>query len=141
MSRNNPEYQLCQAVSTYLKLRFPHVMFHFDLSGMNLSKAQAGMNKAIQKGRGFPDLFIMRIKTETKQIEPEYWEQKTFFGLFIELKAEGTKLYKRNGEFASEHFFEQWLYMDKLSKEGYKCSFACGFDQCKQIIDNYLKPF
>ena len=130
--RANKEYELCKAVSTYLKLQYPNVLFHFDLAGLNLSMAQAGMNKAIQKQKGFPDLFIMEVRNNFP--EPDYYN-----GLFIELKAEGTKLYKRDGDFVSEHLFDQWLFMDKLSGKGYKCSFGIGFDECKMIIDNYLK--
>jgi hypothetical protein len=125
--RNNPEYQLAKAVSTYLKLAYPNVLFHFDLGGYNLSKSAAGMNKAIQKEPGFPDLFIMKPKEDL------------YCGLFIELKADGVKLANKKGQPATEHLRIQWEYINKLRRLGYKATFGVGFDHCKEIIDDYLK--
>lgn len=123
--RNNKEYELCKAIATYLKLQYPNIYYRFDLSGLNLSIAQAGMNKAIQKNRGYPDLFICK---------PNHG----FHGLFIELKANGTKIVKKNGEYASEHIREQWATLKILAREGYLTTFAIGFDDVKRILDSYL---
>jgi hypothetical protein len=121
-----PEYTLCLQVSTYLKYQYPNVIFHFDLTGLSLTKTQAGQNKAIQNGSGYPDLFIAVPKHQ-------------FSGLFIELKAEGVRLNKMNGEFASEHIERQFNYLRKLRDNGYEACFAIGFNQAKEIIDNYLR--
>jgi hypothetical protein len=126
--RANPEYQLYKQLSTYLKYQYPKVLFRFDMAGLNLSKAQAGMNKAIQKGKGYPDLFIAQ-----RSFQGEY------LGLFIELKPEGTKLYKLNGEPATPHIQEQSDYLLELDKRGYAVAFGIGFESTIKIIDNYLK--
>jgi hypothetical protein len=59
-------------------------------------------------------------------------------GLFIELKKEGTKLKKKDGTWANSHIAEQAETLMKLRSEGYEATFAVGFDEAKEIIDNYL---
>ena len=125
MARNNPEYQLHKAVSTYLKLQYPNIIFRFDIEGVKLSKAQAGMNKAIQYDRGYPDLFIA---------EP----RNGYCGLYIELKKDKTRLLKLDGTWVNEHLKEQNKMMYKLKSKGYACDFGIGFEQTKLIIDKYL---
>jgi hypothetical protein len=124
--RNNREYQICKDIAIYLRLQYPWVIFHFDLAGLNLSRAQAGMMKNIQGGRGWPDLFIAE-------------HRGIFKGLFIEIKAEGTRLYKKDSFCATPHIEEQESCLFKLKDNEYYAEFGIGFDDCKQIIDNYLK--
>jgi hypothetical protein len=59
-------------------------------------------------------------------------------GLFIELKREGTKLKKKDGTWLTSHLAEQAEMLEKLRSEGYEATFAVGFDEAKEIIDNYL---
>ena len=124
--RNNREYQICKDIAQYMRLQYPAVLFHFDLAGLNLSRAQAGMMKAIQGNRGFPDLFVAESRLG-------------YHGLFIEVKIEGTRLYKRNFEAITPHIAEQLEFQDVLRLKGYKCEFGIGWDGCKEIIDQYLK--
>ena len=124
--RKNEEYELCKAIATYIRLQYPGIMHHYDLAGLNLSMAQAGMMKAIQGQRGFPDLFIL---------EP----RGVYHGLFLEVKKEKTKLRKRDGYTpATPHIEEQIIMREDLLKRGYMCEFGIGFQECKEIIDNYL---
>lgn len=125
--RSNKEYQLSKAVSTYLKLQYPNVLFHFDLAGLNLSRAQAGMTKAIQHSKGFPDLFIAK-------------SCKGRHGLFIELKVVSPYLKDGKTLKKNEHLERQDRNHLQLSVEGYCAVFGTGFDECKKIIDNYLQP-
>jgi len=125
--RQNNEYILCRQISTYLKLQYPKILFHWDLSGLNHSKAQAGMAKAIQYGRGWPDLFIAEARGD-------------YHGLFIEVKADGVNIFQRDGEtYATLHYEEQSIMIDNLRKRRYAAFFCKGFDHCKMIIDSYLK--
>jgi len=130
--RANEEYELSKAISKYLKHAYPKVIFRFDMAGLNLSKAQAGQNKAIQHSRAYPDLFIL---------EDRVCEDMHSHGLFIELKKEGTRIYKQNGDFASPHLQEQWNMLQQLIKVGYLAKFAVGFNEAKFIIDSYLRGF
>ena len=126
MRNDNPEYRLYQGIALYLKLQYPKVLYHFDPTGLNLSKAQAGMLKGIQRDRGYPDLFI---------IEP----RKGYHGMFLELKPEGTRIIKVNGVPANPHIKEQADYIMGLHNLGYSANFAVGFDDAKKKIDEYLK--
>ena len=123
--RSNREYQICKDIAIYMRSQYPKVLFHFDLAGLNLSRAQAGMMKAIQGGRGWPDLFI----AEPKGI---------FHGLFLEIKPEGTKLYKKNTLPATPHLEEQETCLFVLEYNEYYAQFVCGFDEAKVMIDEYL---
>lgn len=59
--------------------------------------------------------------------------------MFLELKAEGTKLYKKNGEMvANKHYREQAEMLKKLRSNRYAAYFAVGYDQAIQIITDYL---
>ena len=136
--RENKEYILCEQIAAYLRLQYPKVLFHFDLAGLNLSKAQAGMTKAIQYGRGFPDLFIAQkgdlIDKGTGLISRNYYS-----GLFLELKAEGTRLFKKDGSIATPHIAEQAEVLERLRDAGYKAEFGIGYEETVKIIDEYLK--
>lgn len=132
--RTNPEYLLAREVSYYLKLQYPDVLFRFDMAGLNLSKSQAGMNKAIQKRKGFPDLEIFASSGNKAQQVTGIWN-----GLLIELKTEGTRIFLKDGKtYASEHLKEQAECHAQLVKAGYYACFACGFDEVKSVIDKYL---
>jgi hypothetical protein len=124
--RASKEYILCKQIATYLRLQYPKVIFHFDLSGLNHSKAQAGQTKIIQHGRGWPDLFIAEART-------------SYHGLFLELKAEGTRIYKKDGSFSSPHIAEQDAVLKALASKGYQTWFAVGFSEAQKIIDAYMK--
>lgn len=123
--RANKEYQLYRAVAAYLRMQYPNVIYHFDLTGVNLSRAQAGMTKAIQCGSGYPDLFIA---------EP----RNGYHGLFIELKAEGTRICKMDGSPATDHIAKQTEVINDLTVRGYDCYLKAGFDAVKETIDRYL---
>ena len=124
--RNNKEYQLSKAVHTYLRLQYPQVLFHFDLAGLNLSRAQAGMTKAIQHSKGFPDLFIARACGR-------------YHGLFIELKVVSPYLKDGKTLKKNEHLERQHKNHLQLSSQSYYAVFGTGFDECKEIIDTYLQ--
>lgn len=125
--QNYAEYQTCKAITYYLKMQYPKVMFHWDMAGVNTSMAAAGKMKVLQSFRGFPDLFIFEKRGE-------------FSGLALEIKAEGVKLYKRNGEPVSDHIREQRDCLLQLNLRGYKTGFAIGFDNFREIIDEYMDP-
>lgn len=121
------ESDLQVQVADYLRLRYPDVQFHSDYgSGLKLTQGQAMKQKRQNGGRrGWPDLFIA---------EP----MNGLHGLFIELKKAGTRLKKKDGTWASSHLEEQNEVLNKLQKKGYAAYFAVGFEEAKQIIDDYL---
>lgn len=120
------EDKLAQQISDYLRMQYPKTIFHFDTgSGGTTSIGMAMRNKRLNKWRGYPDLFICEAKNE-------------YNGLFIELKVETP--FKKNGELkANEHTQEQDNFHLQLRNRGYFACFGIGFEDCKFIIDNYLK--
>jgi len=84
--------------------------------------------KVIQGQRGWPDLFIAEPGKRFK-----------YHGLFIELKAEGTRLFKKNGEPADDHIREQDNMLKGLRSRGFVAEFSVGLESAIQTIDKYMK--
>lgn len=64
-----------------------------------------------------------------------------FSGLFIELKKEDAKIWKKDGSLYAtnkEHHQKQIDFINKMSERGYMASMCIGFDSAKQVIDNYF---
>ena len=123
-------------IADYLRLRYPHVLFHSDYgSGIKLTPGQSRIQYRQNGGRrGWPDMFIAEPMI-IRRGEKEYH----YAGLFIELKREGTRIYKKDGvSFATSHLADQYEVLVALNRAGYLAMFAVGFDQAKQIIDEYL---
>lgn len=119
-------------VCTYLRKEYPHVLFHSDYSaGLGLTENQAKINKSLQWGPGWPDVFIAH-------------PSRGYHGLFLELKKEGVtikvKIGPRKGELvANEHIQQQARVHELLKKDGYLAGFAVGFDHAVKIIDWYFE--
>lgn len=130
------EAELQSQVAMYLRMKYPNVIFHSDFgSGVKLRPYQAKMQKMQNGGRrAWPDLFI----AEPVDIDKGQISWRRYAGLFIELKKEGVRLKKRNGEWVSEHIAEQAHMLSELQHRGYKADFAIGFDQATRLIDEYL---
>ena len=124
------EHDLYGLIADYIKVRYPNVIYRFDLAAdLKLTIGQARKHKRLQKYRGYPDLFIA---------EPTYHKGE-YSGLYLELKKEGTRIFKKDGTLvADEHIREQFDMLAELRNRRYAAEFACGFDEAKKIIDEYL---
>lgn len=131
------EIDLQAQVADYLRLQYPDVIFHSDFgSGIKLTMGQAIKQKRLNGGRrSWPDMFVAKAKLmQTKDGMPFIKH-----GLFLELKKDGVRILKRDGSYvADEHIREQAKMLESLECEGYEARFAVGFDQAKQIIDDYI---
>lgn len=127
MKQVGSEAELRRQLATWLQLQYPNIIYRFDLAAdLKLTVGQARKHKALHPHRGYPDLFIA---------EP----RSCFHGMYVELKAEGKSPYKRNGELkSSEHLAEQEDFLMKLNCRGYYATFATGFDEAKNLIEQYL---
>lgn len=131
-------------IADYLRLQYPDVMFHSDFgSGIKLTPGQAAKQKRQNGGRrAWPDMFIAHAQRQLLEVKGngvlEKAENRCLGGLFLELKKEGTRLRKNNGEWATEHIAKQAEVLQKLRERGYWAEFAVGFDEAKTIIDEYL---
>jgi len=105
-----------------------------------MTPGQAAKHKKFQKSRAWPDLFIAK---PTMKIEYNRYAGEQFLdghaGLFLELKAEGVKLYKKNGEMvANKHYQEQAEMLEKLRSNKYKAEFVIGYEDAIKQIHDYL---
>jgi len=123
--QTSKESDIHSQVCRYLRLQYPKVMYNTDLSGIKLTIGQAVKLKNLRSFRGFPDIVI-------------YEPRGVYHGVFIELKRNGERLVKMNGDYISDHIREQHECMLMLANRGYFCAFAIGFENAKNIIDKYL---
>lgn len=139
LCRNNvmTESDLQTQVADYLRLQYPDVMFHSDFgSGIKLTPGQAVKQKRQNGGRrAWPDMFVAEPKIDGDDCGNIF---ECRGGLFLELKKDGTRLKKKNGEWANNHIAEQAEVLEELRSRGYCAEFAIGFDEAKKIIDEYL---
>lgn len=123
------EAQVQTKVAQHIALLYPDVVFHSDFgSGLFMKKGQAKKQKAQQAGRrGFPDLQICQ--------PIDSWH-----GFFLEIKKEGIRIVKRNGELvADDHIREQASMIERLRRAGYYADFGIGLDDCLTKVDAYMK--
>jgi hypothetical protein len=123
------ELELQAQVADYIRLQYPTVIFHSDYgSGIKLTMGQAIKQKRLNGGRrSWPDMFLAEPKGK-------------YSGLFIELKKEGVRIYKKDGTLVSdEHIREQYDMLEQLRRRGYAANFSCGFDEAKALIDRYMR--
>lgn len=120
------EAELQIALVHYLQDRYPQVLFKCDTSAIKLTLGQAVKMKKLGNTRGWPDLHIA---------EP----RRDYHGCFIELKKEGERIVRENGNWVSPHIAEQADMLKKLEQRGYYAEFVSGFSEAKKAIDWYLK--
>lgn len=123
------ELELQAMVADYLRLQYPSAIFHSDYgSGIKLTMGQAIKQKRLNGGRrSWPDMLVAEPKGK-------------YSGLFIELKKEGVRVYKKDGTLVSDgHIREQYDMLEQLRRRGYAANFACGFDEAKALIDRYMR--
>lgn len=125
------EEKLQTQVAKYLKLQYPNVLFMTSASGVKLTMGQAVTLKAHQNpAKGWPDIYIMQVSKK---------EGKVLAGLFIELKSDSARLFKKDGTLVrNEHLETQNNVHHLLRKRGYFAVFSQGFEETKKLIDWYL---
>jgi len=127
MKRQKKEERLQSAVSKYIKLQYPDVVFTSESSGLRVGMGLAVQMKAQRSRHKLPDMIILQPNQNYK-------------GLMLELKKDRNEIYTKKGELRqNEHITEQKKTLDLLNSKGYLALFACGIDEAKTIIDKYLK--
>ena len=126
------ELSIQQRVSTYLRRNYPHIDFHSDYgAGLHLTQYQAKVNKSLQSGRGWPDMFIA-------------CPSRGYHGLFLELKKNGVAIYVTRGPnkgklVANEQIQIEAAVLTRLNKLGYYARFSVGYEKAVQLIDWYFE--
>lgn len=128
-SKNETELDLQIRVVSYLQTTYPSALFNGAqiLSSIPLrNKGFAKRAKDAGNTKGWPDLCIS---------EP----RGGFSGLFIELKSETARVYKKDGTAANEHIALQLETIKELKARGYEAVLCVGFDEAKRTIDAYFR--
>ena len=116
------QIQICE----YIKLQYPKAVFFSEPSGLRVSMGQAKKLKRMRSIGKLPDMFIA-------------FPNGKYHGFFIELKVEGTTIFKQNGEIvANTHIQEQFKTLKTLYDLGYAAAFGVGFEHTKKKIDEYF---
>lgn len=127
----NSENALYEQIAQYMNLKYPEVLYRFDLGGMWTPSHKARNLYGRLNRRAWPDLFVAKSTMFAGTTSP-------CAGLFLELKKQGTRLKKRDGQWASDHIAEQAAVLDGLRSEGYYAEFATGLDEVIQYLNSYL---
>ena len=134
----NSEHNLYEQIARYLQFQYPNVIYRFDVGAdLKLTMGQAAKHKRLHPERGYPDLFIAESSTNIWNSPVREWG--LYFGLYIEIKKDGEKLNKKDGSWRTPHIAEQAGMLENLRARGYRAEFGIGFDECKHIIDEYLR--
>ena len=141
------ELELQAQVADYIRLQYPSAIFHSDFgSGIKLTMGQAIKQKRLNGGRrSWPDMFIAEPKDRKIDMAKDspfdtLAKRLMYSGLFIELKKEGTRIFKKDGRLvADEHIREQFDMLHDLRARGYAAEFGIGFEATKKLIDDYMR--
>lgn len=127
---NVTELSVHNAVCKYLKAQYPTAMFMSDFgAGIKMGIGMATRQSNQKSNHSYPDIIIF---------EP----RGLFKGLMIEVKKDHDTLYTGKGIMRkNDHFEDQAKCIAELNERGYFATFGCGFDECKQIIDDYMSGF
>ena len=111
----NEEYHIQTALIHWLRLVRPEVLFTIAPNGMKLPIGVAKKIKAMGYNKGCPDIMIFEAK-------------KNYCGLFIELKTKTGKIQT-----------EQKVWLDQLSRRGYKAIVCRSCEEAIVAINDYMK--
>jgi len=121
-----PEQLLLRRTCNHLKFEHSDIPFRVDIGAdVPLPIHLAKINKELHGkfSKGYPDVLVCHLA----KIKGRYYG-----GLYLELKATDKVV-------NSAHTRTQATFHEILRRCGFKVSFCCGFEDCKEKIDKYLK--
>ncbi len=122
-----PEAKIHSIVCSYLRLKYPDVVFTTDASGLKLDMAKAAKFAKLKSQTGIPDLIIL---------EP----RKGFHSLLLEIKKDNVELHlKTKLGYYNCHFKDQGDLLARLADKGFLARFSVGLKESLNIIDGYLE--
>lgn len=124
----NQEEEVQKSVITYLKFKYPKVMYCASLGGIRTSFKQAVKAKATGYVKGFPDLQICFPMERGVEGEGGTLKGEMYHGLFLEIKKD-KKSYPTK---------EQKEWIAYLNEQGYCARVTKGLDQSLEVIDAYF---
>lgn len=124
--RQRKEESLQIQVSSYLRAKYPDVIFTSESSGVRVSMGQAVKMKKQRSTHKLPDMIILK-------------PMKQYHGLCLELKKEGETVWLKNGSLSTnKHIQEQAETLRELVRLGFIAEFAVGYNEAIKIIDKYF---
>lgn len=118
------EEQIQIKLFDWLATKYPNVLAISEPSGVRVSMGLATKLKKMRSRHTHLDFYLLK-------------PVGSYHGLAIELKAKS--IYKKNGELLkNDHLENQQRTIDKLNEEGYYATFAVGFSEAQEIIEDYL---
>jgi hypothetical protein len=109
------EDALQQFFINWFKREYPNDRITSTLNGIKMSPGLAAKASRQQSHRGVPDTIIHK-------------SNKHFSSLYLELKKDGTRIYKRDGTLVkNDHIEEQAAYIIYLREQGHCADFAIGY--------------
>lgn len=139
------EENLQVRICNYIRRTYPRVIFCSDYAaGLKLTDWQRRQMMIMRSDDGQPDISID-------------YPSRGYHGLRIELKKEGTVIYKRDGSLRKQpytrkykkygklyvkrgdHLLEQSEMLKKYIRQGYMARFAIGYDKAIALIDWYME--
>ena len=124
--RARKEEAMQLALSQYIMLKYPDVIFTAEASGIQTSKVQAGKMKLMRSRGAHADMIIL---------EP----RGLYAGCILELKDVSKNPFLQNGSLSyNSHVRDQAKMLDRLKHKGYYSSFVIGLDQGIEIINHYM---
>ena len=123
------EQDVYNQLSQWLKLQHPNLIWRWDFAaGQKMSVGMAMRMKKMQCGVAYPDFFLAVSRGG-------------YHGLFLEVKLHGFEAFQKRDKtkFISTHVAEQADCLRRLNAMGYASKIGAGFEQCKEIITNYLE--
>lgn len=126
MKHLTPEKQLKFQIADFMKLQYPKIPFRIDYDQFKLPVHIQAQILRLRSNLSWPD---MEIK----------YPNKSFSGLFVEIKASKDLIYTKGGNFRNnKHLQEQIASMKFLSGFGYCTCFAWSLDNFQEILISYL---
>jgi len=114
------------ALSKYIKLQYPNVLFTAESSGIRVPIGTAVKMKAQRSTHTLPDMLVM---------EP----RGPFHGLILELKKYGESPWKKNGQLKEDrHIQDQSKTINLFIAKGYCAEFAVGLNAAIKSVDTYM---
>ena len=119
------EHDVQKVLCKYTMLKYPFARQVNSISGVNLSKTQRGKLKELRQYKGDPDWYLQ-------------YRTNLFTTLALELKLEGTNIFKKNGELKTDHLKRQLSFIMYQRSQGYCSGFAIGSAAACCAVDAYL---
>lgn len=121
------EEQIHIALSEFIQLQYPSVMFTTESSGLRLPIRPASILKKCRNPKvGWCDMIILEARGG-------------YHGLLIEIKKDANEVLKKTGEMRTDkHNSDQFKFSQLASKKNYLYQYACGLDQGISVITYYM---